>query len=105
MWAVWHALHPFLLALHTNLAADVAKLGVYCAHTYTGGTPEPVQAIYRLNTRRPMAASAQILIFEPEPFHRPEEISLGLSFKQRIHIHTTARQISLTDTYIDSLAQ
>lgn len=94
---------PFLLALHTNIAADVAKLGLYCAHTQ--GTPEPVQAIYRLNTRRPMAASAQILIFEPEPFHCPEEISLGLSFKQRIHIHTTARQISLTDTYIDSLAQ
>ena len=23
-----HILHPFLLALHTNLAADVAKLGV-----------------------------------------------------------------------------
>jgi hypothetical protein len=23
-----HVLHPFLLALHTNLAADVVKLGV-----------------------------------------------------------------------------
>jgi hypothetical protein len=23
-----HVLHPFLLALHTNLAADVAKLGM-----------------------------------------------------------------------------
>ena len=27
-----HALHPFLLALHTNLAADVAKLGASRAH-------------------------------------------------------------------------
>ena len=27
-----HVLHPFLLALHTNLAADVAKLGVSRAH-------------------------------------------------------------------------
>ena len=27
-----HVLHPFLLALHTNLAADVAKLGVRRAH-------------------------------------------------------------------------
>ena len=28
-----HVLHPFLLALHTNLAADVAKLGVCRART------------------------------------------------------------------------
>ena len=28
-----HVLHPFLLALHTNLAADVAKLGVRRART------------------------------------------------------------------------
>ena len=34
-----YILHPFLLALHTNLAADVAKLGVSRAHTGgdTGG--------------------------------------------------------------------
>ena len=32
-----HVLHPFLLALHTNLAADVAKLGVCRAHTGRGG--------------------------------------------------------------------
>ena len=30
-------LHLFLLALHTNLAADVAKLGVSRAHTGGGG--------------------------------------------------------------------
>jgi len=36
-----HALHPFLLALHTNLAADEAKLGVCCAYRGgdTGGRP------------------------------------------------------------------
>jgi len=28
--------YPFLLALHTILAADVAKLGVYRAHTHRG---------------------------------------------------------------------
>ena len=33
MWvSPGHILHPFLLALHTNLAADVAKLGVSRAH-------------------------------------------------------------------------
>jgi len=31
-----HVLHPFLLALHTNLAADLAKLGVSRAHTGGG---------------------------------------------------------------------
>jgi len=39
-----HVLHPFLLALHTNLAADEAKLGVCRARTQ-GGTLEPVQAV------------------------------------------------------------
>jgi len=38
------ALHPFLLALHTNLAADVAKLGIYAARTQ-GGTLEVVQTV------------------------------------------------------------
>ena len=38
-----HALRPFLLALHTNLAADVAKLGVSRAHT--GGTLELLRAV------------------------------------------------------------
>ena len=37
-----HVLHPFLLALHTNLAADVAKLGVRRACIRGGGTLEPV---------------------------------------------------------------
>ena len=32
-----HVLHPFLLALHTNLATDVAKLGVCRARTQGGG--------------------------------------------------------------------
>ena len=32
-----YVLHPFLLALHTNLAADVAKLGVCRARTRGGG--------------------------------------------------------------------
>jgi len=32
-----HVLHPFLLALYTNLAADVAKLGVCAARTQGGG--------------------------------------------------------------------
>jgi hypothetical protein len=34
-----HVLHRFLLALHTNLAADVAKLGVWCC-ARTGGDSE-----------------------------------------------------------------
>jgi len=33
-----HVLHPFLLALHTKLAADEAKLGVCRAHTGGGDT-------------------------------------------------------------------
>ena len=37
-----HVLHPFLLALHTDLAADVAKLGVCRARTRGGGTLEPL---------------------------------------------------------------
>ena len=46
-------LHLFLLALHTNLAADVAKLGVCCAHT--GGETEARTScrrklIYHLST-------------------------------------------------------
>ena len=37
MWvSPGHILHPFLLALHTNLAADVAKLGVCRARTRGG---------------------------------------------------------------------
>ena len=39
-----HVLHPFLLALHTNLAADVAKLGVRRARTPRGDL-EPVQTV------------------------------------------------------------
>jgi hypothetical protein len=39
-----HVLHPFLLALHTNLAAGVAKLGVCRARTQ-GGTLELLQAV------------------------------------------------------------
>ena len=35
-------LHLFLLALHANLAADVAKLDVVCRAHLGGGTPEPV---------------------------------------------------------------
>ena len=38
-----HVLRPFLLALHTNLAADVAKLGMSRAHI--GGTLELLQAV------------------------------------------------------------
>ena len=44
-----HVLHPFLLALYTNLATDEAKLGVYCARTRGGGTPELVQAVHPLS--------------------------------------------------------
>jgi len=40
-----HVLHPFLLALHTNLAADVAKLGVCRTRTQGGGTLEWLQAV------------------------------------------------------------
>ena len=32
-----HVLHCFLLALHTNLAADEAKLGVWCCARTGGG--------------------------------------------------------------------
>ena len=39
-----HVLHPFLLALRTNLAADVAKLSVRRART-RGGTLEPVRTV------------------------------------------------------------
>ena len=40
-----HVLHRFLLALHTNLAADEAKLGVWCCARAPGGTPKLVQAV------------------------------------------------------------
>jgi len=40
-----HILHPFLLALYTNLAADEAKLGVCRARTRGGGTLEVLQAV------------------------------------------------------------
>ena len=35
-----HVLHRFLLALYTNLAADVAKLGVVLRAPGGGGTPQ-----------------------------------------------------------------
>ena len=35
-----HVLHCFLLALHTNLAADEAKLGVWCCARTGGGDTE-----------------------------------------------------------------
>ena len=40
-----HVLHPFLLALHTNLAADVAKLGVCVLRAHGGGTPDTVYPV------------------------------------------------------------
>ena len=41
-----HVLHCFLLALHTNLAADEAKLGVWCCARTVEGTTKPVQPVY-----------------------------------------------------------
>ena len=43
-----YVLRRFLLALHTNLAADVAKLGVCRARTRGGGTLEVLQAVPHL---------------------------------------------------------
>ena len=43
MWPL-QLLYSFLLAQHTNLAADVAKSDVVC-RAHEGGTLEPVQAV------------------------------------------------------------
>ena len=44
-----HVLHPFLLALHTNLAADLAKLGACRARTRWGHWRCYRLYLYRVN--------------------------------------------------------
>jgi hypothetical protein len=60
-----HVLHRFLLALYTNLAADVAKLGVCCART--GGDTEARTSCTRnefeISQRSPKRGGS-ILIFQ-----------------------------------------
>jgi len=45
-----HILHCFLLALHTNLAADEAKLGVWCCARTGGGDTEAGTSCTYLDT-------------------------------------------------------
>jgi len=46
-----HVLHRFLLALHTNLAADVAKLGVWCCARTGGGHEARTDCTRQCQTR------------------------------------------------------
>ena len=61
-----HVLHPFLLALHTNLAADVAKLGVV-SRAHGRGDTGAVTGCKKTLPAAPTVCRGCLITVEPQP--------------------------------------